>query len=99
DVVDHDRIDQARGGAAGWQRLLAAAKQAGLEVVVDIVPNHMGIADASANAAWWDVLRLGHKSAFADWFDIEWTTAPIRLPVLGDDADLARDLRIEDGRL
>ncbi len=99
DVVDHDRIDKDRGGESGWSALLAAAKDAGLDVVVDIVPNHMGVEDASANAAWWDVLRLGQDSPYASWFDIEWATAPIRLPVLGDDADPATDLTIEDGEL
>ena len=34
------------------------------------------------------------SSPFADWFDIEWSTGRIRLPVLGDDVDPTTDLRI-----
>ncbi len=85
DVTDHNRIDSARGGAGGWRALIAAAAAAELGVVVDIVPNHMGVADASVNAAWWDVLRLGPGSPFAAWFDIEWSHGRVLLPVLGDD--------------
>ena len=46
DVVGFDRVDPARGGADGWTRLLAAARARGLGIVVDIVPNHTGVADA-----------------------------------------------------
>ena len=99
DVTDHDRIDTERGGPSGWRALVAAARAAGLEVIADIVPNHMGVADASVNAPWWDVLRAGRSSPFAAWFDIEWATGRIRLPVLGDDFDPTTDLRICDGEL
>lgn len=92
DVVDPTRIDTARGGDAGWRALLGAARARRLGVVVDIVPNHLGVADAAANPAWWDVLRQGRQSRYASWFDIEWTQGPLLLPVLADNADLARDL-------
>jgi (1->4)-alpha-D-glucan 1-alpha-D-glucosylmutase len=85
DVVDHDAIDPARGGREGWVQLLEAARANGLGVVVDIVPNHAGVADAAENLAWWDVLRLGRSSPFASWFDIEWARGRVLLPVLGDD--------------
>jgi (1->4)-alpha-D-glucan 1-alpha-D-glucosylmutase len=98
DVVDHDQIDPARGGAPGWFELLGTARSAGLGVVVDIVPNHAGIADAAENAAWWDVLRLGRASPFASWFDIEWSQGRILLPVLGDDFTPG-DLEVVDGEL
>ncbi len=84
DVVDHDEVDPARGGAAGWQALLTAARANGLDVIVDIVPNHMGVDDASENRAWWDVLRLGRESPYARWFDIDWSRGRILVPVLGD---------------
>jgi len=99
DVTDHDHIDAARGGREGWQALLEAARAHELGLVVDIVPNHMGVADASANAAWWDVLRLGPSSPFAQWFDIEWTRGRLLLPVLGDGADPATDLQVLGGEL
>ena len=72
DCTDPTTIDPARGGEAGWQRLLAACRSAGLGVVVDIVPNHLGIEVPAANPAWWDVLRDGRESPTAPWFDIDW---------------------------
>jgi len=95
DVVDPHTIDPARGGEAGWQRFRDACRTAGLAIVLDIVPNHLGVDDASANAAWWDVLRLGQESEFAHWFDIDWSVGTVLLPVLGDDADLDTDLTID----
>ncbi len=88
DTTDPTRIDRDRGGDAGFDRLLAAARAAGLGVVVDIVPNHLGISAPAENPAWWDVLRLGRESAYADWFDIDWSRGRIVVPVLGDDQTL-----------
>jgi (1->4)-alpha-D-glucan 1-alpha-D-glucosylmutase len=85
DVVAFDTIDPQRGGIDGWTHLLAAARSRGLRVLVDIVPNHSGVADATQNRAWWDVLRHGQLSEYARWFDIEWSRGRILLPVLGDD--------------
>ena len=90
DTADPREIDPERGGEPGWRSLLAAAREHDLGVVVDIVPNHVGIAAAEQNPAWWDVLRLGRASAYADWFDIDWSRR-IVLPVLGDDAVLSVD--------
>ncbi len=96
DVVAFDRIDPARGGIDGWTRLLVAARARGLKVVVDIVPNHAGVADAAENPAWWDVLRLGQESSYASWFDIDWGTGRVLLPVLGDSFDPA-ELEVSPG--
>jgi (1->4)-alpha-D-glucan 1-alpha-D-glucosylmutase len=85
DVVGYDSVDAARGGVDGWTHLLAAARARGLGLVVDIVPNHTGVADAAQNAAWWDVLKLGRGSVYATWFDIDWSHGRLLLPVLGDD--------------
>ncbi len=84
DTVDVTRVDADRGGAQGLEQLLAATSENGLGLVVDIVPNHLGVAAAAENPAWWDVLRLGRDSAFADWFDIDWSRGRIVVPVLGD---------------
>ena len=92
DVVDFDRIDESRGGPAGWRALVDAAH--GLQLVLDVVPNHTGIADAVENEPWWDVLRLGPASPYARWFDIDWARGRVLLPVLGDDFDAGRDLRV-----
>jgi (1->4)-alpha-D-glucan 1-alpha-D-glucosylmutase len=98
DVVGFDRIDPARGGADGWTRLLAAARARGLGIVVDIVPNHTGVADAAENPAWWDVLKHGRDSQYAAWFDIDWASGPLVLPVLGDSFDPS-ELTIEGHEL
>jgi (1->4)-alpha-D-glucan 1-alpha-D-glucosylmutase len=98
DVVGFDRVDRSRGGADGWTRLLAAARARGLKVVVDIVPNHTGVAVPPENPAWWDVLRLGRESAFAPWFDIEWSRGRVLLPVLGDDFEPSQ-LRLDGDEL
>ena len=101
DVVDHRLVDPERGGDAGLAALGQACRAAGLGLVVDIVPNHMGVAVPSENHAWWDVLRLGQRSRFAGWFDIDWQISDgrILIPVLGDDADPSADLSIADGEL
>ncbi|SDT27588.1 maltooligosyl trehalose synthase [Friedmanniella luteola] len=95
DTVDVTEIDPDRGGEAGLQALFAAAAEAGLGVVVDIVPNHLGVEVPAENPAWWDVLQHGRESAYASWFDIDWSRPRLLLPVLGDDAVLS----VEDGEL
>jgi (1->4)-alpha-D-glucan 1-alpha-D-glucosylmutase len=87
DVIAFDTVDPQRGGIDGWTRLLAGARSRALDVIVDIVPNHTGVADAAQNKAWWDVLKAGRSSAYAHWFDIDWARGRLLLPVLGDDFD------------
>ena len=82
DVVDPTAINPELGGEEGFRSLVAALRARGMGVVIDIVPNHMGVAGAE-NAWWNDVLARGRDSEFADVFDIDWST-PIVLPVLGD---------------
>ncbi|MCU1424517.1 MAG: treY, partial [Microbacteriaceae bacterium] len=96
DVVDNSIVDPARGGADGLAALSAACHKAGVGLLVDIVPNHLGVADASENSWWWDVLTHGRGSRYAEAFDIDWDFGggKLRIPVLGDsDAPLA-DLTI-----
>lgn len=87
DVVDPTTIDQARGGREGFDRLCRQAHEAGLGVLVDIVPNHQGVAAADQNPWWWSVLREGRESSYADAFDIDWAACEgtVMIPVLGDD--------------
>ena len=85
DVVDPTRVDDARGGPAALARFAAAARAAGLGILVDIVPNHQGVAAPEQNPWWWDVLTHGEASAYAASFDIDWAFGGgrVRLPVLG----------------
>ena len=96
DVVAHDRIDPARGGAEGLAALSAEARRLGMGVLVDIVPNHVGVATPAETAWWWDLLRLGQDSAYAPAFDVDWAAGGgrVRVPVVGDD-DLLPDGRID----
>ncbi|MEU6077163.1 malto-oligosyltrehalose synthase [Micromonospora sp. NPDC047074] len=99
DVVDHRAVNPELGGEAARQRLLRALRSAGLGLVVDIVPNHAGVAVPAANPAWWDVLRRGRDSAYARWFDIDWNRGRLLLPVLADAPDALDDLKLADGEL
>jgi (1->4)-alpha-D-glucan 1-alpha-D-glucosylmutase len=105
DIVDHSRIDPARGGAEGLAALSAAARDHGLGVLADIVPNHMGVGIPHLNPWWWDLLRHGPDSRYAEAFDVDWHFGGgrVRLPVLDDDAPaLERDgdeLRLGELRL
>ncbi len=87
DVVDPTTVDASRGGAEGLAALSAQARRLGLGVLVDIVPNHVGVATPSENAWWWHVLEHGRDSAYADSFDIDWDfgNGKLIIPVLGDD--------------
>lgn len=86
DVVAFDRVDPARGGADGLAALSAEARRLGMGVLVDIVPNHVGVATPAANAWWWDLLQHGRSSRFANAFDVDWEAGDGRLliPVVGD---------------
>jgi (1->4)-alpha-D-glucan 1-alpha-D-glucosylmutase len=89
DTTDVSRVDHDRGDEAGLEQLLTGARLASLGVIIDIVPNHLGIEHPIENPAWWDVLRLGQDSPYASWFDIDWSRGRIVVPVLGDDPQLS----------
>src|SRR5215475_8975338 len=97
DVVDPTRVNPELGGADGLDRLVIGLRKEGLGLVVDIVPNHLGVAVADENPAWWNVLRDGPESPYARWFDIDWSAGPLLIPVLGNDS--TDDIRVEDGEL
>ncbi|MBA3573435.1 MAG: malto-oligosyltrehalose synthase [Pseudonocardiales bacterium] len=94
DVADPTRVSDVLGGEQGRRALVAALREHGMQLVVDIVPNHLGVADPRANPAWWDLLRRGPDSRYASWFDA--TGWPLRLPVLADDPAALEDLRVDD---
>ncbi|MFG2129943.1 malto-oligosyltrehalose synthase [Streptomyces sp. NPDC048751] len=84
DVVDHARVRAELGGEEGLRALSRTAREHGLGLVVDIVPNHMAMAPRH-NHALWEVLREGSESPYARWFDIDWEAqgGQVLLPVLG----------------
>jgi (1->4)-alpha-D-glucan 1-alpha-D-glucosylmutase len=92
DTVDHAHIDEARGGQEGFDRFVEALHEHGLGLVLDLVPNHMGVADAAAAPWWWDVLKFGRDSAHAGAFDIDWDfgAGKVRIPVLGSADDVEK---------
>jgi (1->4)-alpha-D-glucan 1-alpha-D-glucosylmutase len=99
DVVDHARVSSELGAEPARQDLMSVLRAVGLGLVVDIVPNHAGVGRPEHNRAWWDVLRHGRASRFADWFDIDWESGPLLLPVLQDGPSALDELRFADGEL
>ncbi|MGV0046337.1 malto-oligosyltrehalose synthase [Mycobacterium colombiense] len=92
DVTDPTTVSPELGGPEGLARLSAAARERGMGLIVDIVPNHVGIDQPRQNPWWWDVLRHGRSSPYATYFDIDWDLdddGRIVLPVLGSDDDAA----------
>ncbi|WP_291423505.1 malto-oligosyltrehalose synthase [Deinococcus sp.] len=89
DVTDHTQVNPELGGLGGLRRFAARAHELGLGLVVDFVPNHMGIAGGH-NPYWEDVLQHGQASRYAHFFDIAWQPlkraleGKVLLPTLGD---------------
>src|SRR5262245_55433758 len=100
DVIDHGDVDPALGGEQGFTAFSAALRAQGMGLVLDIVPNHMGIATTD-NTWWMDVLENGPSSTYAAYFDIDWRPVnphlenKVLLPILGD---LYGNV-LEDGKL
>lgn len=89
DITDHSAISPDLGGEEAFRRLSEALRHHGLGLLLDVVPNHMGIGDLR-NSWWTDVLENGPASIYAAYFDIDWSPVPpelqhkVLLPVLGD---------------
>jgi (1->4)-alpha-D-glucan 1-alpha-D-glucosylmutase len=100
DVTDPSAVDPDRGGPEGLLALSRAAREHGMGVLVDIVPNHVGVASPPQNPWWWSLLKEGRDSPYAEAFDVDWDLGggKVRLPMLGSDADLDK-LEIKDGEL
>src|SRR3984957_6065715 len=71
DIVDHNSINPEIGSPEDFDRFVAALHQNDMGLIVDIVPNHMGVM-GSDNAWWLDVLENGEASVYACFFDIDW---------------------------
>jgi len=89
DIVDHGALNPELGGEPAFGRLAATLRAHGLGLVLDVVPNHMGV-DPDANPWWRDVLENGQASPFAGFFDIDWhpvkpeLRGKVLLPILGE---------------
>jgi (1->4)-alpha-D-glucan 1-alpha-D-glucosylmutase len=89
DVADPTRLNPELGDEESYATWIARLRAHGMGHILDIVPNHMGIA-GSANPWWQDVLENGANSRYAPVFDIDWTPLKpelvdkVLLPVLGD---------------
>jgi (1->4)-alpha-D-glucan 1-alpha-D-glucosylmutase len=93
DIVDHGKLNREIGDEHEHARMSAALREHGLGHVLDIVPNHMGIAMGARgkrNRWWMSVLENGPSSPYASHFDIDWNprnpelAGKVLLPVLGD---------------
>jgi (1->4)-alpha-D-glucan 1-alpha-D-glucosylmutase len=89
DVADPTQLNPDIGDERTYSGWIAALKARGMGHILDLVPNHMGIAK-SANPWWTDVLENGPSSRFARFFDIEWhpvkdeLAEKLLIPILGD---------------
>jgi (1->4)-alpha-D-glucan 1-alpha-D-glucosylmutase len=71
DIVSHDEINPELGGEPALRRLVAALRAHNMGLLLDIVPNHMGVGGAD-NAWWLDLLEWGRTSRYAEFFDVDW---------------------------
>ena len=81
DVTDPTRIREELGGPEGLERLRAAAHAAGLGLIADIVPNHVGLLSPH-NPWWWDVLAHGPDAEHARHLDVRWRAGAHGQPTL-----------------
>jgi (1->4)-alpha-D-glucan 1-alpha-D-glucosylmutase len=88
DVIDPSEINPELGGEAGFRALAQACREAGLGIILDIVPNHMAVW-RSDNPQWLDVLEKGRASEYAATFDIDFDASDpgvagkVLAPILG----------------
>ncbi len=88
DVIDFNRLNPELGEEAAFERLIAELHAHGMGLILDFVPNHMGV--GTDNPWWLDVLEWGQESPYAGFFDIDWEASArgvrdkLLLPVLGD---------------
>ncbi|GFE81473.1 maltooligosyl trehalose synthase [Steroidobacter agaridevorans] len=89
DVVDHSQLNPELGTREDFDRLVQKLHEHGLGLIVDIVPNHLGVM-GNDNVWWLDVLENGPAARYAYHFDIDWRPNRssmrdrILVPILGD---------------
>ena len=88
DIIDHKQLNPEIGTEEEFRRLVAELKNHGMGLILDAVPNHMGVGHGT-NPWWQDVMQNGRASAYADFFDIDWEPLKAELrnkvlvPILG----------------
>ena len=89
DTTNHQAFNPELGTAEDYEELCQVLQSHGMGQVLDIVPNHMGVA-GNDNQWWRDVLENGPASPYAGFFDIAWYDSPrvemherLLLPILG----------------
>ncbi len=88
DIIDHNQLNPEIGSEEEFRSLVAELKSRGMGLLLDTVPNHMGVGHGT-NPWWQDVLQNGRASVYADFFDIEWEPLKLELrnkvliPILG----------------
>src|SRR5262245_45187567 len=81
DVTDPTQLNPDLGTPEDFVTLCAALREKGIGLILDIVPNHMA---ASFDNAWWfDVLQKGEDSPYSSFFDVNWESQRVLLPILG----------------
>ena len=107
DVTGHDRLNLELGGMERFTPFAQTLREHNMGMLLDIVPNHMGIGRTSV---WWqDVLQNGHASRYANYFDIDWRPLKeemrdkLLLPILGNQYGVELEAKhiqvaLEDGR-
>ena len=71
DIVDHNSLNPEIGTPEEFDRFVEKLHQHGMGLILDVVPNHMGVMGAD-NVWWLDVLENGESSIYANFFDIDW---------------------------
>jgi (1->4)-alpha-D-glucan 1-alpha-D-glucosylmutase len=71
DTVDYTRVNPELGGEEGLKRFVEKLRAHDMGVIVDVVPNHMGVG-GSENRWWMDILEWGRHAAHARYFDVDW---------------------------
>ncbi|QXI30687.1 malto-oligosyltrehalose synthase [Pseudomonas vanderleydeniana] len=90
DVVDPTRVNPELGGEPALRRLVAALREHGMGLILDIVSNHMAVGGAD-NPWWLDLLEWGRRSPYGEFFDIQWHSpdplleGQLLMPFLGSD--------------
>jgi (1->4)-alpha-D-glucan 1-alpha-D-glucosylmutase len=89
DIVNHNELNPELGTLDDFEGLVQALRKRGMGLILDIVPNHMGVG-GNDNAWWLDTLEWGERSPHARFFDIDFKTnrrglrGKVMIPVLGD---------------